>query len=67
MKVHSTNGNCTIRMGKYIIQTETIINIYKYIWYKFKKKNMEYKRIQMKIIRYDNVSWKLFNFNIIKM
>lgn len=67
MKVHSTNGNCTILMGKYIIQTETIINIYKYIWYKFKKKNMEYKRIQMKIIRYDNVSWKLFNFNIIKM
>lgn len=23
MKVHSTNGNCTILMGKYIIQTET--------------------------------------------
>lgn len=60
MKVHSTNGNCTILMGKYIIQTETKR-------YKLKKKNMEYKRIQMKIIRYDNVSWKLFNFNIIKM
>lgn len=49
MKVHRTNGNCTILMGKYIIQTETKR-------YKLKKKNMEYKRIQMKIIRYDNVS-----------
>lgn len=36
MKVHRTNGNCTILMGKYIIQTETKR-------YKLKKKNMEYK------------------------